>query len=49
VCDPTPASLAAALARLADDAGLAERLGIRAAARAAEMTWPAAVKRLVIV
>ena len=49
VCDPTPPSLAAALARLADDRGLAERLGARAAARAAEMTWAAVVKRLLIV
>jgi hypothetical protein len=32
-----------------DDAGLAERLGSAAAARAAALTWPDAVKRLVIV
>jgi len=49
VCDPTPASLATALARVTDDRGLAERLGARAAARAAAMTWAAAVKRLLIV
>jgi glycosyltransferase involved in cell wall biosynthesis len=49
VCDPTPASVAAALARLADDAGLAERLGTAAAARVAQMTWPKAISRLVIV
>ena len=49
VCDPTPSSIAAALARLDEDASLAERLGTRAAERAAEMTWPAAINRLVIV
>ena len=49
VCDPTPAAMAAAIARLMDDAGLAERLGSAAAARAAALTWPDAVKRLVIV
>ncbi|HMD34401.1 MAG TPA: glycosyltransferase, partial [Vicinamibacterales bacterium] len=49
VCDPTPASLAAALGRLADDRGLAERLGARAAGRAAAMTWAAAIERLLIV
>jgi glycosyltransferase involved in cell wall biosynthesis len=49
VCDPTPASLAIALARLSDDRRLAERLGSAAAARAAAMSWDAAVRRLVIV
>jgi glycosyltransferase involved in cell wall biosynthesis len=49
VCEPTPDSVAAALARLSDDRALAERLGAAAAARAAAMTWSAAVKRLVIV
>jgi glycosyltransferase involved in cell wall biosynthesis len=49
VCEPTPASLAIALARLADDARLAERLGSNAAARVAVLTWKAAVQRLVIV
>jgi glycosyltransferase involved in cell wall biosynthesis len=49
MCEPTPSSLAAALARLADDRGLAERLGTRAMTKAAEMTWAAAVKRLLIV
>lgn len=49
VCDPTPASLALALARLSDDATLAETLGARGAAQAAGMTWEAAVRRLVIV
>ena len=45
VCEPTPAALAQALARVMDDVVLAERLGAAAAARAAAMTWPAAVKR----
>ena len=49
VCDPTPASIAAAIARVMDDGALAERLGNGAAARVATLTWPAAVKRLVIV
>lgn len=49
VCEPTPAAVAAALARLTDDRPLAERLGAAAAAQAAAMTWAAAVDRLVIV
>jgi glycosyltransferase involved in cell wall biosynthesis len=49
VCEPTPSALGAALARLMDDRGLAERLGRAALAQAAAMTWPEAVKRLVIV
>ena len=49
MCDPTAPSLAGALARLGDDRGLAERLGARATSKAAEMTWAAAVKRLLIV
>jgi len=49
VCEPTPASLAAALARLTADAALAERLGAAGAEQAATMTWADAVKRLVIV
>lgn len=49
VCDPTPASVALCLARLADDRTFAERLGELAAAQAATMTWADAVKRLVIV
>ena len=48
VCDPTPASLAIALARLADDRAFAERLGKAAAARAATITWDAAVSRLLL-
>jgi glycosyltransferase involved in cell wall biosynthesis len=49
VCEPTPSSLAIALARLSDDRRLAERLGANAAARAAAMSWDAAVRRLLIV
>jgi glycosyltransferase involved in cell wall biosynthesis len=49
LCDPTPASVALALARLTDDRALAERLGGRAKAHAATMSWPAAIARLVIV
>ena len=49
VCDPTPEAMAAAIGRVVDDAALAERLGDAAAARVATLTWPAAVKRLVIV
>ena len=49
VCEPTPASLAGALARVMEDRVLAERLGRGAAAQVAGMRWPDAVKRLVIV
>jgi glycosyltransferase involved in cell wall biosynthesis len=49
MCDPTPASVAAAIARLADDRVLAERLGANAEAVASRMTWAAAVRRLVVV
>ncbi|MCX6552497.1 MAG: glycosyltransferase family 4 protein [Acidobacteria bacterium] len=46
VCDPTPASLATALATLAGDQALAERMGTAARARAATMTWAAAINTL---
>jgi len=49
VCEPTPAAVAIALARLADDRQLAERLGSGAAARAASLRWDSAVERLLIV
>jgi glycosyltransferase involved in cell wall biosynthesis len=49
VCEPTPASVAAALARLSEDSALAERLGSEAAAQAAAMSWPDTIQRLVIV
>jgi glycosyltransferase involved in cell wall biosynthesis len=49
ICEPTPASIAIALARMTDDAAFAERLGTRAGEQAATMTWDDAVKQLVIV
>jgi glycosyltransferase involved in cell wall biosynthesis len=49
VCEPEPASIAIALARLIDDQRLAERLGTNAATRAATLSWDSAVRRLVIV
>jgi glycosyltransferase involved in cell wall biosynthesis len=49
VCEPTPAAVALALARVTDDAAFAERLGARAAEQAAAMSWSDALKRLVIV
>jgi len=49
VCEPTAASLASALAQLMEDRALSERLGRNAAAQVAAMSWPEAVKRLVIV
>jgi len=48
VCDPTPASLAGALARLASDQGLAERLGAGASAISREISWPRTVERLLL-
>ena len=48
VCDPTPPSLANAMASLAADQGLAERLGAGAAAISAELTWPKTVERLLL-
>ena len=46
VCDPAPASLAAALRALMDDGALAERMGHAAHARGAELNWPDAVRQL---
>jgi len=48
ICEPTPAAIAIALARLADDRALAERMGSAAARRAAATTWDAAVARLLL-
>ena len=48
VCEPTPASVAIALARLSDDRALAERLGANGAARVAAMRWDVVVQRLLI-
>ena len=46
VCEPTPAALAKALACVAGDRELAERLGAAGFERAAALTWPATVKTL---
>jgi len=48
VCEPTPAALADALARMAASQGLAERLGAGAAAISREITWPKTVERLLL-
>jgi glycosyltransferase involved in cell wall biosynthesis len=48
VCDPTPASLAAGLQRLADDASLAEGMGAAAFEAGAKRTWPETVRALVV-
>jgi glycosyltransferase involved in cell wall biosynthesis len=49
VCEPAAAAVARAIAQLADDLPLAERLGANGAATAASMSWEAAVRELVIV
>ncbi|MGE0362147.1 MAG: glycosyltransferase family 4 protein [Vicinamibacterales bacterium] len=46
VCAPTAAALGAALRRLMDDAAAAERMGRAGAARAAALSWPNTVARL---
>jgi glycosyltransferase involved in cell wall biosynthesis len=46
VCDPTPASLATALQRVMDDERLAEKLGVEANTRGAQLNWPDAVRQL---
>jgi glycosyltransferase involved in cell wall biosynthesis len=46
VCEPTAGAVASALARLMDDAALAERLGSAGAAWVEQLTWPAALARL---
>jgi glycosyltransferase involved in cell wall biosynthesis len=46
VCDPTPAAIARAMRQLADDVGLAERMGAAAFAVAERLTWPATVAKL---
>jgi glycosyltransferase involved in cell wall biosynthesis len=48
VCDPAPASLAAAFQRLADDASLAEGMGAAAFEAGARLTWPETVRALVV-
>ena len=49
ITDPAPASIAAALAELAADRSLAERLGAEGAARAGSLTWEHTVKSLLMV
>ena len=46
VCDPTPESIGAAIARLAADPALAARLGRAGAARARAITWDGVVEQL---
>lgn len=46
VCEPTPASLAAAMQRLADDRALAREMGRRGIERGARITWEAVAKTL---
>jgi glycosyltransferase involved in cell wall biosynthesis len=49
IAEPTPASIAAALAEITADRSLAERMGAEGAALAASLTWEHAVKTLVMV
>jgi glycosyltransferase involved in cell wall biosynthesis len=46
VCEPTPASLGAAIAQLADDPRMAQSLGAAAYERASVITWDGVVDRL---
>jgi glycosyltransferase involved in cell wall biosynthesis len=46
VCDPTPQSLAMALAQVMDDRGLAERMGEAARTAGAKLNWADAVRQL---
>jgi len=48
IAAPTPEALAGCLVRVMDDEGFAERIGGAAAARVAQITWPAAVRRLLL-
>jgi glycosyltransferase involved in cell wall biosynthesis len=48
VCEPTPSSIAIALARVIDDRRLAERLGATAATSVSELRWDAAVRQLLL-
>ena len=48
VTSATPEALASALRRLADDRGLAERLGSAAYDTGAALTWPETVRQLVV-
>lgn len=46
VCEPSPAALAQALRRLADDSAAAERMGTAAYERGAQLNWPDVVRQL---
>jgi len=48
LCDPTPASMAAAMAQLADAPGLAERMGTAAALAGEALTWPKTIDKLLL-
>jgi glycosyltransferase involved in cell wall biosynthesis len=48
LCEPTPANVADGLRAMMEDAAMAERMGHAGAARAACLTWPAVVERLVL-
>jgi glycosyltransferase involved in cell wall biosynthesis len=48
VTEPSPPAIALAMQRLAGDAALAERMGQAAYAAGATLTWPAAVRSLVV-
>lgn len=49
IVEPTPAAMAAAFARVMDAPSTVEQMGVRARESVGLMTWPAAVKKLVIV
>ena len=46
VCDPTPESLARALAKVSEDRTLAERMGAAALTAGAQLNWPDTVRQL---
>jgi glycosyltransferase involved in cell wall biosynthesis len=48
LCEPTPASVADGLRAVSQDAAMAERMGEAGAVRAAALTWPATVEKLVL-
>jgi glycosyltransferase involved in cell wall biosynthesis len=49
VCEPNPEALAGAIAHVMDDMAFAEQIGSAAAAQVATMTWPDAIRKLMIV
>ena len=48
VCEPAPEAIAAALRRLMDDPGEAERMGGEAFAAGSRLTWPETVRQLIV-